>query len=587
MGVDSDVVSASQVLQQGVAYTLLKDIGIAEISGDDAIKFLQNQTTNDVQSLTDGEGCLNAAVDRQGKIQAVFSLHRHGERYWLILEKAAIEGLVEHLKKFVIMDQVHIGNRSKECRLLAVQGAQAKQLLAEGNPELSKGLGKYGMIQCRLFDCPVMILQRSLTSESGYIIVTEEYTLPRLLDGMYECDVDLEEIDEKALEPLRIEAGLPRFGIDYTTETLLPETGLEVESVNYDKGCYLGQEVIARVKTYGSPQKKLVGLTFNESVSSPAELPADLLLGGEKIGSLTSFTRSETLGKSIGLAYLDKSHRTPDKTLAVTLNGKEASVTVTLLPFVQSTSSQSNSGSTVQDNLLQTALTHFSQGQDEEAINTLRQLLSQDPDNIEALEALGAILYRVHQQSGEQDLSPVDEAISLMEKILTIDPDHLMAHTNLSIYWLAKGDKDKAEEEKAKATITKMRQHAKKAGLDFSKLEEERKKAEEAKKAQLEERIQLFIDALKHNPDDPLGNFGLGSSYLELMRFEDAIAPLQKTIENQPKHTVAYLSLGKALAATGKQDEARTIFDKGIEVASERGDLMPLNEMKQRRDKLS
>lgn len=579
---------AATAVRRSAGFAVLDDasgwpFSLVEVVGQDAGKFLQNQTTNDVGKLEPGKGQLSAAVDRQGKIQGVFSLHQQHEVIYRLLTDSDPAALKEHLEKFHIMEELTVADRSAEVSILTLQGPQAEDILAAAfEPELP-AMSEYDLVSGRWLDVSVAVVKRSLTGEPGYCLWLGRQDLEILLErlGHLSQAFELVAIPPEALEVLRVEAGIPRFGRDYDSGVMLPETGFEQSAVSYDKGCYLGQEVIARVKTYGSVQRHLVGLT------SETPLPlGDVSESGKPIGKVTSVVeKSPTLDCPVALAYLDKSHRAPDASWEVQAGGWSGRVSVTLLPFVKSKGSGQEAGA-----LLDSGLKAFSEGRDEESVAMLRQAIELDSDRVDAYEALGAILYRQARQNGadtDQADALVDEAIDLMNRVLALDPDHVMAHTNLSIYWLHKGDKDKAEEEKAKATVAGMKKKAREAGLDFGKLEEERKKAEEAKREQLEERIDLFVDALKYNPDDPLGNFGLGSAYLELQRYEEAIEPLKKTIEAQPKHSVAYLSLGKALEGANRRDEAREYYARGIEAASARGDMMPLEEMRQRLGRLS
>jgi folate-binding protein YgfZ len=354
--------------------------------------------------------------------------------------------------------------------------------------------------------------------------------------------------------------------VDYDFDTLLPETGLERDTVSYTKGCYLGQETIARVKTYGTVQKALVGLRFEPGVPLP-KAPGDCLIAGKKVGELTRSIESPTLQQPIGMAYLGKAERVPGKTLTLQIGETQYTAQVTLLPFYSAIGQQD--GAT----LLQEGLRLFSEGYEEAAIVQLRQALSVQPDSLEAAEALGVILSRQEQYP---------EAIALMEKILEQDPHHVLAHTNLSVFYMKLGDKEKAEEEKAKATMAAFSQRAKAAGLTFDPEAERRKK-----EAAALDKIAMFEEALKFSPADPLGNFGLGSSLLELKRYDEAIEPFRKTIQAQPKQSVAYLSLAKCLEGAGQPDEARTVLETGIAVAAAKGDLMPLKEMQARLESLT
>ena len=498
----------------------LDDAGLLKISGKDAARFLQNQSTNDVASLKPGESQANASVDRQGKLKGVYTLYFDAETYWLLLAKTQLELLVKHLAQFKIMDDVVFEDVSKNHAIYGV--------LSKTTPE-------------NLPDAAVCV-----PYVPGYAVwLTSD--LPG--EGFFEA------LSSEEWHQFRVEAGIPMFGVDYDNETMLPETGLQRDCVSYNKGCYLGQEVIARVKTYGTLQKALCGLLFPDLKNCPA-VDSEITIDGKVVGVTKSAVFSKTFNAVISLAYLDKAHRVPGKTLAIQLNGKPVSTLVSTLPF-------STDRAAI---LREEALRLFSVGKESEAVTKLREALAIRED-IETCEALGVILGR--------DENTLDEAMQMMDKVLALDADHVMAHTNLSIYWLKKGNKDKAEEEKAKATVSAFRKKAKEAGLTPPDMEAEKAKKQKA----LLERVGLFEEALKHAPDDPLGNFGLGSIYLELERFAEAVGPLQKVIAAQPKHTVAYLSLGKALTAVGQEAQAKEILEKGMEVAAARGDMMPLQDM--------
>lgn len=165
----------------------------------------------------------------------------------------------------------------------------------------------------------------------------------------------------------------------------------------------------------------------------------------------------------------------------------------------------------------------------------------------------------------------------MMETLLKLDPEHVLAHTNLSIFYMKLGDREKAEEEKAKATLAAFRRQGKAAGLAMD-MEAERQRKERAAL----EKIDMFQAALAMNPDDPLGNFGLGAAFLELKRYGEAVAPFEKTIHAQPRHSVAYLSLGKALEGLQEAARAAETYRQGIAIAAAKGDLMPLKEMQAR-----
>ena len=552
----------------------LSDMTVLDITGPDSIKFLQNRLTNDVEKLAIGQGQVNAALDGKGKIQGVFDLYRYDETaFCALIEKTQADNAITQILKYKIVEQLTI-EKQPSISVFAIQGPQAlvflARLLMDSGKAVSLPNADFGLVETQMLDHPVWLIRRSFTGELGFTIVVDSES-PQLFWNRLVAEAEDSNgmaVSPQAMDILRVEAGVPRYGRDYDFETLLPETGLERQAVSYSKGCYLGQETVARVKTYGMVQRALVGLLFEPGIEPPQEL-ADCQIEGKSVGEITSVVASPTLNRAIAMAYLGKSERIPGKQLELNIDGHLYEATVTLLPF-------HDNGTRSAKEWLDEGLKLFTDGYEEEAIRALRKAIGTDDKFVEAYEALGVILSRQEKY---------DESIGLMETVLKLDPDHVLAHTNLSVFYMKKGNIEKAEEEKALATTAAFRKKMQESGMQFDPLahaEAEQKK----KEAATLERISMFSEALKFNPEDPLGNYGLASCYIELKRFDEAIEPLQKTLKVQPKHSAAYLSLGKAYEGAADTTMAKETYEKGIEIASAKGDLMPLKEMQTRLEAL-
>lgn len=548
--------------------------GLLEFSGPDAIRFLQNRLSNDVERLEPGQGQLNTALDRQGRIQGVFELYRAEDALFLLVDPAEKDNTFSQIEKFHILEQYQAQDKSTDVVIWHLQGPASLQFLKSVAETDDLPTRPYHWTTASLFGLPTRIINHEWAGEFGFFVIIDtsqaeasQVAAFKTAMGSALANAKAIELSAEAQSILRIEAGLPRFGLDYDFETLLPETGLEREAVSYSKGCYLGQETIARIKTYGMVQKALVGLRFSPDATIPPT-GVDCLMAGKAVGTITSACYSPTLQRPIAMAYLGKTERIPGKQLDLQIGDATYQAEVTLLPFYSGQQAQKNG-----HELLNQGLKLFSDGYDEEAIRVIRQAIEAEPELVEAYEALGVILSRQDRY---------EEAIALMEQVLQLDSEHVLAHTNLSVYYMKLGDKDKAEEEKAKATMAAFSKKAKEAGLVFD-IEAEKRKKEQATL----EKIAMFQEALKFNPEDPLGNFGLGSAYLELKRYEEGIEPFRLMLKAQPRHSVAYLALAKCLEGAARQDEAVEILKKGIEVAAAKGDLMPLKDMQARLENLT
>jgi folate-binding protein YgfZ len=379
----------------------------------------------------------------------------------------------------------------------------------------------------------------------------------------------------KDLEATRIESGILNRGVDYTPgKTLLPETALEAELVSYSKGCYLGQEVIARTKTYGSTPFALRGLAFegtqHQDILSEIDKPGSDIFqlteenpDGVKVGRILSRTVSPTLDKVIAYAYLSRESRTPGNEIVIKGKTMPIIAEVTLLPFVGSRDSKEKAKV-----LFDQAVKLYADGEDEKAINLMEDILRLDPSFNDAYETLGVMLGKSEKYH---------EAIEIFRRLEEIAPSEPLVNTNLSLYLMKIGDKDGAEKEATKATLKSFS----KASDEFSAKELEKQQKEMEQNAARRKK-EMFEEVLEFDPVDPIALFGLGNVLITLGDFEKAEANLSKAVEVDPKNSAVYLSLGKVLEKNQKAAQAKEIYEKGIKEASIKGDLMPLKEMENR-----
>ncbi len=554
-------------IRESWGYLPLEDWCCVRAAGADVFEFLQTQTTNDVHRLKVGEGQNSAITDRKARLIAPFSLHRDGEESVVFFLESCLKGaLTAHLESYLFREKVTI--EPLEHKLIAVQGpksALALRAALGGEPALPD---KPNSIASLTFeDEAIPVIHKSLTGEEGFILLVMPERAESLLNALRNADgAPAAPLSRETLEVLRIEAGIPLFGKDMDNSNVFPETGLEHSSVSYNKGCYIGQEVIARIKTYGAPNFALMGLLLPEGPLPPPDTPVKLK--DKKIGTIKSAIFSPSLGKNIALAYMQKDHRSPDTTLSVTLRDTEAEVTTHLLPFYQPQTRTDHS-----KRLLQQALAIYKEEEDlERPIALLREAIAIDPKHAQAYEALGVFL-------SKQD--KLDEAIALMKRLVEIDPKEIMAHSNLSIYYMKQGRIEEAEMEKGEATA-----------IEFERLVEQnmakKKKQQQDAEAQKERerKVEMFKKVLEIDPVDPVANFGLGSIYLETGRSEEALAPLETVIRENKDYSAAYLLLGKNLEKLDRLDDAIEIYRQGIAAASKKGDLMPLKDMQNRLNRL-
>ena len=562
----SDISQQLAALHGKGGFARLDDLAVIEIRGRDAAQLLQARTTNDVVALQPGHSLINCLLDRTAHLQAVFALYRFSDYFWIVTERQQVSTIIEQIEAYHFREDVTLIDRIADGDFWTVQGPQAPvfvgRSLADENPARSLALDAF---VSSVDGQAVTVLKRSLTSEDGYLIWVPSAAPPHVTESLNQHfqSLQLQALSDQALEVARLEAGLPKYGLDISLDDLVTDTGLEQVAVSYDKGCYVGQEVVARIKTYSAPRKGLVGIRFPEG--SPRSFPVGTkcLIAGHVVGELKSNTFSPTLGCTIALAFLTREHREPGQKLSLEIAGQTYEVAVVLLPFYTPPSRGERARQ-----LYEQALADFAADRESAAIEQLRAALLLDPCCADAYEALGVILSKIDE---------LDEAIELMQKLAQLDEDSVMAHTNLSVFYMQKGDKERAEEEKAQAMSIQMRKIAQEAVREQKQQEDDQRRRAEA-----EERMRMFRAVLEIDADDLLANYGLGSVHVDLGEYEQAIPFLQKAIEVKPTHTVAYLALGRAFEALEKLPEAFETYKEGISIAAKRGDMMPLKEMQSR-----
>jgi len=274
--------------------------GLLIVSGAEAAEYLQGQLTQDVEAVGPGEWVYAALLDRKGHMQADMRVLRPGEgpELWLDLEPAGFEAARRHLQMYKIGREVEVADASDEYVLLSLIGPRASEIARAVEAASLRTGGGVDLI------VPVAERDRIVAALTGAGAV---------------------EVSPEAAEILRIEAGQPRFGAEMGTGTMPAEAGIVEQAVSFTKGCYIGQETVARLHYKGKPNRHLRGLRF----SAPVQGGEALRLGEKEVGTVGSAAVSPALGP-IGLAILRREAE-PGTTLAVGEDGVTAEVVA--LPF--------------------------------------------------------------------------------------------------------------------------------------------------------------------------------------------------------------------------------------------------------------
>lgn len=305
------------------------DRGYLTAMGPDATEYLHRMTSNDVKGLAPGQGCYATQLTAQGHIVADIYVLAMPDHLLLETDWLAKERLQAILEKFIIADDVELTDQSEGFAALSVAGPAAGRLLTAAGAVALPGK-EFNHTWVELGGAPVLAVRLSETGEEGYrLIVVVEYA-QNLWDAFaaQQEQVPWQPVGHTAWNILRTEAGIPCYGVDMDERTLPPEAGLEARALSYTKGCYLGQEIIERIRSRGHVNRRLTGFFL-----SAGPLPAarsKLLSDGKEVGWLTTAVASPTLGRALGLGYLRREHLQPGTQLQVEGDG---TAEVAPLPF--------------------------------------------------------------------------------------------------------------------------------------------------------------------------------------------------------------------------------------------------------------
>jgi folate-binding protein YgfZ len=306
--------------------------------GADRRSFLNGQVTNDVAGLRDGEGCYAALVNAKARIQSDLNIYCLPDEILLDFEPGFDPAVSARLNQFIIADDVQVVDVATHYGLLNLEGPQAANALLATLPPEALPAAPYRIVRHQDLECgDIYIACHLRTGLPGFDCFVPN---PGLAAFWARLETATHQVGGlacgwQALEWLRVESGIPRFGIDMDERNLAPETGIADRAINYRKGCYIGQEVIARIRTYGQVTRALRGLQFDGTVAAPPTAGDKLLQADRDVGYLTSVIRSPNLERHIALGYVRREVNQPGTELVVqTSAGNRHTVSIVPLPFV-------------------------------------------------------------------------------------------------------------------------------------------------------------------------------------------------------------------------------------------------------------
>jgi folate-binding protein YgfZ len=362
---------------------LRKSAGVLDLSfrgriclvGADRVRFLHGQVTNDIKKLAVGSGCYAALTTAKGKMESDLNIFCLADELLLDFEPGLTGKVSQRLEKFIVADDVQIVDAAPHYGLLSVQGPEAEEVVhalrlvgrdalprvqadRQVGPPLVKisnaTLGEIYLVNQPRLDSswwgetPSSPNQKSGPERlsphrnNGFDLFIPNSSLSAVTDKLIAVAKQIggRVVGWQAFETARIEAGIPRFGVDMDETNLPLECGPTLrDAVSYNKGCYIGQEVINRVHSFGHVNKELRGLRLADSASAGLPLPQrgdKLFHDGKETGYITSAVKSPALDANIALGYVRREAYQIGTELILRTATGESPAKIVELPFVKS-----------------------------------------------------------------------------------------------------------------------------------------------------------------------------------------------------------------------------------------------------------
>ena len=306
-----------EALRAGAAWLDLSARGRITARGRDRVRLLHNITSNEVKMMRPGAGCYAFLLNPQGRIQADLCLLCFEDHFLIDTEPELREKVQQLIRRYIIADQVALEDVTSQTAAIGVEGPLAESL------QLPDGCTKAPF---------------SLTGQPGYRIYCAAGEMAKIVGQLEAAGARPATPDDARM--VRIENGKPRYGEDIR-ETSLPQETQQLHAVSFTKGCYLGQEIVERIRAQGHVNQKLVRLEIDGS--EPAAPGARLTAGGAEAGEITSSVYSPHFGKVIALASVRAAHAVPGSALI----GEGFEATVASVPYAYDGTLNDNSSAQI------------------------------------------------------------------------------------------------------------------------------------------------------------------------------------------------------------------------------------------------
>lgn len=319
------------VREDGAGLIDLSTRGRIEISGTEAVLFLNGLITNDVKTLVENSWMAAAFPNVQGRMLAHARVLHSNNTFLFDTEPVTRQQIIKTLGRFTLAGDFRLRDVTEESALISVQGRRGAEIVRQVFGEDASSVERGRVLDVDWRGESVRVIRATHTAEDGFDLFTSATNSRSLWDTLSAAGARPVGFD--ALEILRIESGLPRYGVDLDETKVVLETGLD-DAVSFTKGCYIGQEIIARIHFRGHVAKRLAGLMLDADgiVSRDDKVTT---AEGKEIGWITSATYSPQLNRTIALGYVKYDYLQPGTPVRIRHEDAESEAHVAQLPFVR------------------------------------------------------------------------------------------------------------------------------------------------------------------------------------------------------------------------------------------------------------
>ncbi|GAC1399773.1 MAG: glycine cleavage system aminomethyltransferase GcvT [Pyrinomonadaceae bacterium] len=332
---DANAEYAAVRVGNGAGLIDLSSRGRIKLHGSEVVQFLNGLITNDMKTLAAGAWMHAIFPNVQGRMIAAVRVLRPSEAdvFYISTEAASYIPALKTVERFRFAGDFHVTDLTHSGTAFSVQGAKAADIIRAVLGDAAADIKRFGVAAIEWHDTQLIVLRATHTSEDGFDLILDNGAASALWQELKNAGG--RPVGFEAFDVLRLEAGIPRFGVDMNETTVVLETGLDA-AISYTKGCYIGQEIIARIHWRGHVAKRLSGLIFEDRVDDARESKIKTNDGAKEIGRITSTVFSPHLDKTIALGYVRYEYLAAGtEVLIVRDDEKLSSARVAELPFVR------------------------------------------------------------------------------------------------------------------------------------------------------------------------------------------------------------------------------------------------------------